>query len=253
VLAKHQEPFAWRLDRSTTENLDITAEKLSLFYSMKGELHDCLVKMACDNLHHPASVYQATLLAKLAPPPGAALDCETKGDTSAKTSGAAKSKGTIKLGHIDDAVGTEAMKDYSVNEYKGRYLPINKKKWPVEVDCLKQIIAYCQDKKIPLVIVNMPLTQRNLAVLPQDFRDQYEKTIKSICTPKPGDTNLSFIDLRNDTRFALSDFRDTVHMRSSGGTKLADLIAPVVVSQISRNNGEEAVNTRFASKADHLN
>ena len=104
---------------------------------MRGELHDCLVKMACDFSHHPASVYQASLMAKLAPVPVlAAVSSKAKTD-----------KGVMKFGHIDDAIGNEAMKEYSVNEYRGRYLPINTKKWPVEVGCLKEIIAFCQAKK----------------------------------------------------------------------------------------------------------
>jgi hypothetical protein len=247
VLAKHQEPFSWRLDRSTTENLDITAEKLSLFYSMRGELHDVLVKMACDSFHHPASIYQATLMAKLAPPPVDVPLAATK-DSAAAQGQKSSGKGELKLGHIDDAVGSEAMKAYSVNEYKGRYLPVNEKKWPVEVGCLKQIIAYCHDKKLPLVIVNMPLTERNLSVLPQDFRNKYEETIKSICGTHQ-DSNLTFIDLRQDGRFLPGDFRDTVHMRSTGGKKLADMIAPIVVAKMARGEGQGNVQAQFASKS----
>jgi len=262
VLAKHQEPFVWRFDRSVTENLDITAEKLSLFYSMRGELHDCLVKMACDNLHRPASIYQASIMAKLAPP--LVLDVAENNSQAVPAAAGAKvaavstpntpgaPKGKMVFGHIDDNVGCEALKEYSVSEYHGRYLPINKKKWPVEVGCLKQIIAYCGAKKIPLVIVNMPLTERNLAVLPDNFKQEYEKTIKAVCTPGKNDTNLAFIDLRNDDRFEINDFRDTVHMRSTGGKKLADLIAPIVVAKVAGESAGGQGGAKFASKSANL-
>jgi hypothetical protein len=127
-------------------------------------------------------------------------------------------------------------------------LPVNEKKWPVEVDCLKQIVAYCANKKVPLIIVNMPLTQRNLNILPAAFKQEYDKTIKSICSPKAGDTNLVYLDLRNDKRFVLTDFRDTVHMRSTGGKKLADMLAPIVVSKLSGQSDKDAGNTKFASR-----
>ena|GEM_PF-628573 len=253
VLTKRQEPFVWRMDRSATENLDITAEKMSLFYSMRGELHDCLVKMACDNLHHPASVYQATLMAKLAPAP-ASIPIQVENKTAG---GAAQvggnDKGTMTFGHIDDNVGSEALKEYSVSEYKGRYLPINKKKWPVELDNFKQLLAYCAEKKVPLIVVNMPLSERNLAVLPADFRAEYEKSVADICREAQRDNdNFAYVDLRNDKRFELSDFRDTVHMRSTGGKKLADLLAPLVIEKIAAQN-KYGTGAKFAGKPTGLN
>jgi hypothetical protein len=258
VLSKHQEPFNWRLDRSVTENVDITAEKTSLFYSMRGELHDCLVKIACDTLHHPASVYQATIMAKLAPPPVSAQNSPAPTVESAtKTAKPTEAGGgTIKFGHIDDAIGSEAMKQYSVGEYHGRYLPINNAKWPVEVGCLKQIITYCKTKQIPLVLVNMPLTERNLAVLPDDFRVRYEKTIGTVCADAKAESNstLSFVDLRNDRRFVVTDFRDTCHMRSVGGKKLAEIIAPILKDKLpGKINADAGSNAKFASKSSSLN
>jgi hypothetical protein len=262
VLAKHQEPFAWRLDRSVSDNVDIAAEKLSLFYSMRGELHDCLIKIACDNLHHPASIYQASLMAKLAPPPGlvAGTAAGQKDEAAAKQAvtgdaSVAVGKGEMKFGHIDDAIGNEAMKEYSVSEYKGRYLPINTKKWPVEVDCLKQLVAYCQARQLPLVVVNMPLTERNLDVLPVDFRQRYESTVAAILTPavKAPGSCVSFIDLRHDNRFVVDDFRDTVHMRSVGGKKLAQIIAPILIDKLQAGKLPTAGGAKFAARSTHLN
>jgi hypothetical protein len=250
VLSHHQEPFSWSACRSLSQNLDIVAEKLSLFYSMRGELRDCLLKMACDNLGHPASVYQASIMAKLAPPPASDDMIGAEPSHPVKTG----SGGAVKLGHVDDLVGSQALKEYSVNEYRGRYLPINTKKWPLEVSCLKQIIALCDLKKVPLIVVNMPLTERNLDILPASFRSQYENTIRVNCTPRKGSTNLVFLDLRQDKRFELNDFRDTVHMRSTGGKKLADLLAPIVVAKLSgqADKGSSSTNTKFASKPGDL-
>jgi len=256
VLAKRQEPFAWRWDRSTSDNLDITAEKLSLFYSMRGELHDCIVKMACDNLHHPASIYQAGLMAKLAPKAELISDQgAAQGQSQGKSQkpGKVKEKGTMTFGHIDDAVGSEALKEYSVSEYKGRYLPVNEKKWPVELDNLKQLIAYCAEKKVPLIVVNMPLTERNLAVLPDDFKTLYEKSVREICNQAERENDcFAYVDLRNDKRFELSDFRDTVHMRSTGGKKLADLLAPIVIEKVAAHSAPEA-GAKFAGKPSTIN
>ncbi|MBS1989168.1 MAG: hypothetical protein JSS83_01550 [Cyanobacteria bacterium SZAS LIN-3] len=260
VLSKKQEPFVWRRDRSVTENVDLTAEKLSLFYSMRGELHDCLVKMACDNLHHPASVYQATLMAKLAPPPVADPAEKTAADPGQDqvAEGGAKTlaeggKGTMKFGHIDDNIGSEKLKEYSVSEYKGRYLPVNRKKWSVELGCFKDLIAFCGEKKIPLIIVNMPLTERNLAVLPDDFKNEYESTVGKICRDaERQNPRFGYVDLRHDNRFELSDFRDTVHMRSPGGKKLADLLGPIVAEKIAAPS-DAADAAKFAGKPTNLN
>jgi hypothetical protein len=291
VLSRRQEPFSWRSDRTVTENLDMTAEKLSLFYSMKGELHDCLIKIVCDQTHHPASIYQASLMAKLAPKPellAAGKDSATGSTptptptstssatttttitittTNATTSatavaGAFPSKGTaaggqvggkgqLRFGHVDDEAGTEGLIAFSEGEYHGRYLPLNKKKWPVELANLKSIVAFCRSKNVPLVVVNMPLTERNLKILPADFRAVYEKTVADVCSPTAKGSNIAYVNLRHDQQFQLQDFRDTAHMRSTGGKKLADLLAPVVVSKIEEAADKDADkgNTRVAAKS----
>ncbi len=66
VLTKRQEPFNWRRDRTTSENIDMIAEKTSLFYSMRGELqHDQFDQALMPEEIRPedirASIYQATL------------------------------------------------------------------------------------------------------------------------------------------------------------------------------------------------
>lgn len=257
VLSKRQEPFSWRRDRTLSENMDITAEKTSLFYSMRGEFHDCLVRIACDYLHHPASMYQASLLSKMAPPQGA-LSAKSSKEQPAVPSGKSVSQEALKqvdkemrFGHIDDRPGNEAFMAYSESEYKNRYLPINRKKWSAEAACLRQIVGYCASRKIPLVVVNMPLTERNLNILPADFKAEYEQTIKAILKPEPGNSSLVFVDLRTDKRFVQNDFRDTVHMRSTGGAKLVDLIGPIVAAKLSAPD-PGAANMRFAAKAGSI-
>ncbi len=148
--------------------------------------------------------------------------------------------GEMKFGHIDDCVGSEALRAFSESEYHGRYLPINTRKWPVEVGCLEKIVTFCRTKKVPLIVVNMPLTERNLKILPADFRALYEKTIAGICNPARADNNLTYVNLRNDKRFVLNDFRDTAHMRSTGGKKLADLLAPVVIDKLIGGKHKDA-------------
>ena len=120
---------------------------------------------------------------------------------------------------------------------------------------MKSIIAFCRSKSVPLIVVNMPLTERNLKILPANFLALYEKTITDICSTAARDGSLAFINLRHSDHFVLSDFRDTAHMRSTGGKKLADILAPIVIGKLTAEGTRVAgkANARVAAKSGGFN
>jgi len=104
------------------------------------------------------------------------------------------------------------------SEYKKRYLPVNWRRWQQETDSLKEMKTLCRKTRIPLLVVAMPLSKENLHILPADFLLKHQEALVSNCSP-------DFLDLCSDNSFQSDDFLDPVHLRSSGGIKLAQKVA----------------------------
>mgnify|MGYP000284463232 CR=1 FL=1 len=99
-------------------------------------------------------------------------------------------------------------------DYEKRYLPIDWSRVKQEKQSLEEISAICKENHIPLLVVAMPLSRQNLALLPPEFLEKYRQMLGSTSTS-------NFLDLTDDSQFEPQDFLDAVHLRSSGGIKLA--------------------------------
>jgi hypothetical protein len=116
--------------------------------------------------------------------------------------------------------------ELSVKEYRERYRKIGERDLSEQLNFLKKVVTLCKERGISLVLVNMPLSKRNLELLPPDFYDQYRHNIATILVSSRSDAK--FVDLGSDTSFTDADFWDTVHMNHAGGKKLVEKISPFI-------------------------
>ncbi|MDP3507656.1 MAG: hypothetical protein Q8T09_06665 [Candidatus Melainabacteria bacterium] len=123
------------------------------------------------------------------------------------------------LESIKDEPGSPEMMDFYTANYKIRYLPIDWQRWKLECVALGQIIEYCDNKKIPLLVVAMPLSKINRDLLPKDFVCQHRNMLKNSARKHLG--RIILLDLFESDHFKIADYMDTVHLRSCGGIKLA--------------------------------
>lgn len=126
------------------------------------------------------------------------------------------------LESIKDEPGSPEMMDFYTANYKIRYLPIDWQRWKLESDALGQIVQICQQRKVPLLIVAMPLTSSNRDLLPADFIGKHQSMLAQLFNNNKDSAVL--LDLFASDQFDIEDYMDTVHLRSCGGMKLAKMI-----------------------------
>ncbi len=119
---------------------------------------------------------------------------------------------------------TEDRWNNSVKEYKGRYKEIAEKDHSLQMSFLTRTLKNLRERGVKVVLVNMPLTKRNLDILPQGFYASYQKEIKDVAD-MPG---VKLVDLGNSKDFDDNDYWDTTHLNHVGGHKLLNHVVPAV-------------------------
>lgn len=134
----------------------------------------------------------------------------TKADT------ATQSSGFMMEGSAEDRWNN------SVKEYKGRYKEISEKDHSLQMSFLTRTLKNLRERGVKVVLVNMPLTKRNLDILPAGFYAGYQKEIKDVAN-MPG---VKLVDLGNNKDFNDDDYWDTTHLNHVGGFKLLKHVVP---------------------------
>lgn len=113
---------------------------------------------------------------------------------------------------------------FSLKEYTGRYQGIAGADLSLQFNCLDKIASVSKERNIKLVVVNMPLPQRNRDLLPDGFYERYRGELQQHAN-KAG---IKLIDLGTSTEFNDDDYWDSAHLNHVGGHKLLNHILPVI-------------------------
>jgi hypothetical protein len=111
-------------------------------------------------------------------------------------------------------------------EYKTRFRGAGLKNLTNQSQFLALLLELAQAHKIKVILVNMPLTKANMALMPPGLYDQYLLRSKALAEQY----HAPFLDLNDGKTFDQGDFRDTAHMRASGGRKLVDSVVKRMAS-----------------------
>lgn len=219
ILLTRQASPSWDLKKSIQENLDKLLCKAWPYYSQRVEYRDLAVKKACESFNRSASLFAAIDLQ---------VTSKTKSAQIEKTPEPTKQEAPRLTPLIlkDDKLPEEVLVKFD-NDYRGRYLPLDTDRWKLEMESLFQFTQFCQNERIPLLVVAMPITERNRNLLPKDFLTKHVKLVSEITKIPP----TMFLDLMADPRFTPSDFSDTVHLRSKGSIKLTEIISEEIQRQ----------------------
>ncbi len=136
---------------------------------------------------------------------------------------ATKSDTTAQGGFMMEG-STEQRWENSAKEYRGRYKEIAEKDHSLQMSFLTRTLENLRKHGVKVVLVNMPLTKRNLDILPPGFYAQYQKEIKDVAN-MPG---VKLVDLGDRKDFTDADYWDTTHLNHGGGHKLLKHIVPAV-------------------------
>lgn len=114
----------------------------------------------------------------------------------------------------------------SVSEYTRRYKNIgDSDDLDVQTGFLTRLMDVCNERKIKVIVINMPLSRDNRELLPPGFYDQFRAKVAKM-TSRPG---VRFIDLASNAEdFGRGDYWDTCHLEHGGGYKLLKRLIPVM-------------------------
>lgn len=107
----------------------------------------------------------------------------------------------------------------NTREYKRRFKDYDPAKLAIQEQFLTRLLSHCKEQNIEVMVVNMPLTPQNMALMPDGAYDKYFLSTKNLVQSSGG----RFVDLNNGS-FGIENFKDTAHMNSAGGKKLVESI-----------------------------
>jgi hypothetical protein len=228
ILIMRQTPLAWQIGKSIAANVDVFSSKLWPFYSQRVEMKDYLVRTACETFGRPATLFQAQVMQRMGIKPSALVATKKAEDEPVIETSKAKesSEGqNTNISKIVDAPPSPRTLEFSISDYKGRYLPLDKERWKQEFKAFEELLTFSTDNNVPLLVVGMPLTKTNRELLPQDFLKHHQERVSFLISGYP---KVRIIDLVQSNIFSEDDFIDTVHLRSTGGRKLVNKITTEV-------------------------
>ncbi len=135
----------------------------------------------------------------------------------------------------------------NTREYKRRFKDFDPAKLACQKEFLQKLLTYCKSNDIEVMLVNMPLTPQNMALMPKGAYQNYLTSVSSLAQS----SRCKFLDL-NAGSFGIENFKDTAHMNSAGGKKLVDSIVSSVKSDSKLagvfNPGEKLAGTDTSIK-----
>lgn len=114
--------------------------------------------------------------------------------------------------------------DSSEKEYARRYKNIAERDLSLQKGFLKRLLELSCQRGTKVILLNMPLTERNRNLLPPGFYKQYRSELKSIANQ----SGVEFLDLGDSPEFTEWDFWDTAHLGPSGGHKVLNHLVPLL-------------------------
>jgi hypothetical protein len=115
--------------------------------------------------------------------------------------------------------GTHWKRD-NIEDYLERYRKPNPESFNLQLRFLNRLISLCQDEKIEIVLVNMPLSSMNINILGQKRYAEFQSKIRTVCIAR----NIKLIDLGGTLAFGNEYFEDSAHLNGFGGRRFLDLL-----------------------------
>lgn len=106
-------------------------------------------------------------------------------------------------------------------DWKKRYKNSNDPMFKNQLTWLNMTIDLLRSRGIEPVLVNMPMSQLGLSVVPPGIYERHVATLERLADEK----HLLYVDTMKEGRFEAADFTDYGHMDASGGKKIVDIVA----------------------------
>ncbi|CAN5258202.1 hypothetical protein BH11CYA1_BH11CYA1_01690 [soil metagenome] len=109
----------------------------------------------------------------------------------------------------------------NLDEYRHRYRRVDLKLFNTQLSFLERLLALSEKENIRIVLVNMPLTEDNVNLMPPGFYQNYLDKVTALST-----THKALLLNLNDPKiFPQKYFTDSVHLNSRGGEHFFQVLA----------------------------
>jgi hypothetical protein len=129
--------------------------------------------------------------------------------------------------------GADKLWTGSIQLYAYRYWSVanDKGRFERQMQALNQVLELGRKNDIPVLLVNMPVSQDSIDLLPPGFYDRYVQRIEAACNNRKA----SFLNLQQDNSYNRSCFHDIVHLNEIGGNKLCDRFVSWITAKQKTN------------------
>jgi hypothetical protein len=116
-----------------------------------------------------------------------------------------------------------AQEPYEANldEYRFRYRKVNLKQFNTQLSFLERLLALSERENIRVVLVNMPLTEDNINLMPPGFYQNYLNKVTALTTSHKA----LLLNLNDPKIFPQKYFTDSVHLNARGGEHFFQVLA----------------------------
>jgi hypothetical protein len=128
----------------------------------------------------------------------------------------------------------------NMREYGKRYKSADVAMYTAQKKYFEELLTFCQDQNIKVVVVGMPNMWPNRELLPKTFWTSFKTYIGDTCLKH----DAVFVDhLDDDKLFVTNDYIDCVHMNQHGGKKLLTSVADAIAKNQKTAQALGAPNT----------
>ncbi|HEY9732148.1 MAG TPA: hypothetical protein V6C89_09550 [Drouetiella sp.] len=115
----------------------------------------------------------------------------------------------------------------NLDEYRGHYKNISVQALDAQMNSLQRLLATCSNRHIRVILLSMPLTTANQALLPAGVYQSFNEKLAAAAIASGN----KFINL-NGTKFDTSDFLDSAHLNAKGAHRLVDTVSKEIESAL---------------------
>lgn len=109
----------------------------------------------------------------------------------------------------------------NLEEYRQRYRVLNWDTFLTQFNFLAMLLQEARLQNTRVVLVEMPVTSVNRQLIPEFVWNSYQASLRVITRSN----GAIFVDLQGSNLFTDDDFGDTVHLNTTGGTKMLNFLA----------------------------
>jgi hypothetical protein len=130
------------------------------------------------------------------------------------------------------------------DEYRKRYAQPNLEFFNSQKIFLDKLLELCNKNQIKVILVNMPVTPMNIALMPPGSYDHYTQMIRA----EKNKWQCAYLDLNASGKFGYTNFIDTVHLDGTGGKKFVEMLVDKMFSDPQLSQALKANNTAVTTE-----